>query len=207
MAEHPLREYAYGQFLRYVQYPKVARNIERSLFNHVIKRIKQRSTTAHNTMRNPESKITSQWRRSLECSWDCRDFKLVYKQKLYCLLAEFKRDKAINETRARMEPPTPPREGITEFLQQNKLEARKLADYSAEALRPDGPYATALFELRTKELQMEANSKLSEDYEGMLKCGKCKGKKTTYYQMQTRSADEPMTTFVTCHDCGNKWKC
>eukprot|EP00834_Sanchytrium_tribonematis_P007394 NODE_661_length_4933_cov_0.690112.p2 type:complete len:252 gc:universal NODE_661_length_4933_cov_0.690112:3634-4389(+) len=28
-------------------------------------------------------------------------------------------------------------------------------------------------------------------------CGKCKQRKTTYYQMQTRSADEPMTTFVT----------
>jgi transcription elongation factor S-II len=25
--------------------------------------------------------------------------------------------------------------------------------------------------------------------------------------MQTRSADEPMTTFVTCIDCGNRWKC
>jgi transcription elongation factor S-II len=39
------------------------------------------------------------------------------------------------------------------------------------------------------------------------KCGKCKKNKTTYYQMQTRSADEPMTTFVTCIECGNRWKC
>lgn len=31
-------------------------------------------------------------------------------------------------------------------------------------------------------------------------------RKTTYYQMQTRSADEPMTTFVTCVNCGNRWK-
>lgn len=37
-------------------------------------------------------------------------------------------------------------------------------------------------------------------------CGKCKQRKCTYYQMQTRSADEPMTTFVTCTNCGNKWK-
>lgn len=29
-------------------------------------------------------------------------------------------------------------------------------------------------------------------------CGKCKERKTSYYQMQTRSADEPMTTFVIC---------
>lgn len=38
------------------------------------------------------------------------------------------------------------------------------------------------------------------------KCGKCKQRKCRYYQMQTRSADEPMTTFVTCINCGNKWK-
>ncbi|KAI8930365.1 transcription factor S-II, central domain-containing protein [Entophlyctis helioformis] len=40
----------------------------------------------------------------------------------------------------------------------------------------------------------------------MFKCGKCHQRKTRYYQMQTRSADEPMTTFVTCVNCGNKWK-
>ena len=38
------------------------------------------------------------------------------------------------------------------------------------------------------------------------KCGKCKQRKCTYFQMQTRSADEPMTTFVTCTNCGNRWK-
>jgi len=37
-------------------------------------------------------------------------------------------------------------------------------------------------------------------------CGKCKQRKTTYYQLQTRSADEPMTTFVTCVNCNNRWK-
>lgn len=38
------------------------------------------------------------------------------------------------------------------------------------------------------------------------KCGKCGQRKCTYYQMQTRSADEPMTTFVTCVNCNNRWK-
>ena len=38
-------------------------------------------------------------------------------------------------------------------------------------------------------------------------CYKCQSKKCSYYQLQTRSADEPMTTFVTCLDCGNRWKC
>ena len=38
-------------------------------------------------------------------------------------------------------------------------------------------------------------------------CFKCKSKECTHYQLQTRSADEPMTTFVTCIRCSNRWKC
>eukprot|EP00415_Alexandrium_ostenfeldii_P000528 UN0528 len=41
---------------------------------------------------------------------------------------------------------------------------------------------------------------------GMFTCGKCKGVRTTYFQMQTRSSDEPMTTFVSCLTCNNRWK-
>jgi transcription elongation factor S-II len=39
------------------------------------------------------------------------------------------------------------------------------------------------------------------------KCFKCFERQCTYYQLQTRSADEPMTTFVTCLKCGNRWRC
>lgn len=38
-------------------------------------------------------------------------------------------------------------------------------------------------------------------------CRKCKGNQCTYYQMQTRSADEPMTVYISCCNCGNRWKC
>ncbi|CAN1134149.1 Transcription elongation factor TFIIS [Linum perenne] len=38
------------------------------------------------------------------------------------------------------------------------------------------------------------------------RCGRCGQRKTTYYQMQTRSADEPMTTYVTCVNCNKHWK-
>jgi transcription elongation factor S-II len=39
-----------------------------------------------------------------------------------------------------------------------------------------------------------------------LECGKCHQKKVSYTQAQTRSADEPMTTFCECLNCGNRWK-
>ena len=40
----------------------------------------------------------------------------------------------------------------------------------------------------------------------MFTCKKCKSKKCTYYELQTRSADEPMTIFVSCLDCGAHFK-
>ena len=40
----------------------------------------------------------------------------------------------------------------------------------------------------------------------MFTCSKCKKNKCTYFELQTRSADEPMTTFVTCIECGHRWK-
>ena len=42
--------------------------------------------------------------------------------------------------------------------------------------------------------------------EGVYKCGKCGCKKTTQYEQQTRSADEPMTLFITCKNCKNTWR-
>jgi DNA-directed RNA polymerase subunit M/transcription elongation factor TFIIS len=41
---------------------------------------------------------------------------------------------------------------------------------------------------------------------GDVDCRKCGSDNTISVQKQMRSADEPMTTFVTCQQCGNKWK-
>jgi transcription elongation factor S-II len=37
------------------------------------------------------------------------------------------------------------------------------------------------------------------------KCSRCKSRDCTYYQLQVRCADEPMTTFINCQNCGNRW--
>lgn len=59
----------------------------------------------------------------------------------------------------------------------------------------------------TKESIRDAQmSKNTGTETALFKCGKCGKRKTTYNQLQTRSADEPMTTFVLCLECGNRWK-
>lgn len=60
--------------------------------------------------------------------------------------------------------------------------------------------------LRQQNLHNAKGAEAQEAETDAFQCGKCKQKKTRYYQMQTRSADEPMTTFVTCVNCNHKWK-
>ena len=42
--------------------------------------------------------------------------------------------------------------------------------------------------------------------DSMTACRRCKELKVDYFQMQTRSADEPMTVFYNCKACGYRWK-
>ena len=42
--------------------------------------------------------------------------------------------------------------------------------------------------------------------EGAVECKRCKSLKTTFTQLQTRSADEPMTCYFYCYECSHRWK-
>lgn len=43
------------------------------------------------------------------------------------------------------------------------------------------------------------------EHESILKCRKCHKRKVEYVQVQTRSADEPMTIKAHCKSCGHRW--
>ena len=58
-----------------------------------------------------------------------------------------------------------------------------------------------------KQLRMQLTTDIASVPDGQFTCSRCKSKKTVYYQLQTRSADEPTTTFVNCVSCGKRWKC
>ena len=42
--------------------------------------------------------------------------------------------------------------------------------------------------------------------EGLYQCGRCKSKKTFSRQVQTRSADEGMTSIIQCSECNKVWR-
>lgn len=51
--------------------------------------------------------------------------------------------------------------------------------------------------------QLEGNRAMATD---QFLCTRCWKRECTYYEMQTRSADEPMTIFITCINCGKHWR-
>lgn len=76
---------------------------------------------------------------------------------------------------------------------------------SSEEMFPEA--YKSYYDEQMKEKQVEEKFKETmNNTKGAFKCGKCKSWKTTYYQLQLRSSDEPMTTFVTCMNCDNRWK-
>ncbi|XP_041046555.1 transcription elongation factor A protein 1 isoform X2 [Carcharodon carcharias] len=81
----------------------------------------------------------------------------------------------------------------------------RLAKMTAEEMASDElkEMRKALTKEAIREHQMAKTGGTETD---LFTCGKCKKKNCTYTQVQTRSADEPMTTFVVCNSCGNRWK-
>lgn len=85
------------------------------------------------------------------------------------------------------------------------IEAERLAKMTPEEMASDD--LRALRAKLTKEAINDHQMAVNEGTKTtLLKCGKCQQRSCTYTQIQTRSADEPMTTFVLCNNCGNRWK-
>ncbi|XP_055512450.1 transcription elongation factor A protein 3-like isoform X5 [Leucoraja erinacea] len=87
--------------------------------------------------------------------------------------------------------------GAIDLLHFARMSAEEMASDELKELR----------QVITKEAIREHQmAKTSGTMSSLFQCGKCKKKNCTYNQVQTRSADEPMTTFVLCNECGNRWK-
>ena len=188
---HPLRDYTRQKFASLLGPGPISRNAEISTLNWAVQAAR---------------------RNRLDASWDNPRFRKLYKGKVHCLTAELSRPNSAVSLNTVVEGDrvAVKIELVNQLayrLKTKELDVKNLAKYPAEVLWPEGPWAAAMLASRKKDLEREKAKAIDEDYTGLFKCGKCKSIKTTYYQMQTRSADEPMTTYVTCMNCGSKWKC
>ena len=95
----------------------------------------------------------------------------------------------------------------TEFLDKIKtkqITTTQLCKMTHQEMRPEKWKKLIDAKIKRDKNMTSVNMSAATDE---FKCYKCKKNKCTYYQLQTRSADEPITTFITCLVCGNRWKC
>jgi transcription elongation factor S-II len=93
---------------------------------------------------------------------------------------------------------------LLNLIQSGEMKAHEIAFMTHQEMKPEKWEALIDRLAKLNKNKFEVNLQAATD---TFTCRKCKSKKCTYTQVQTRSADEPMTTFVSCIDCGCRWKC
>jgi DNA-directed RNA polymerase subunit M/transcription elongation factor TFIIS len=129
--------------------------------------------------------------RGIPCHWGSNGFQQAYLCRSRQLLANLHPGHYVGNTR------------LIERLREKEMLPHEVAGFPREQLFPE----------RWRDIMDRALVRQKNAYEPNLvamtdqyTCGKCKKKKITYYELQTRSADEPSTHFFTCHNCGHRWK-
>jgi len=93
---------------------------------------------------------------------------------------------------------------LLEQLNSGSIKAQNIAFLTHQEMRPEKWDQLITAKSKRDKNKFENNMEAATD---TFTCRKCKSNKCTYMQLQLRSADEPMTTFVTCLSCGNRWRC
>ncbi len=116
--------------------------------------------------------------------WDNRQFVQIYVDRLRSIITNLKGE-------------------ILENIQNGTLKPHVVAFMTHQELCHDK--WDKLIEAKSKRdaNKFEVNMAAATD---TFTCRKCKGNQCTFYQLQTKSADEPMTTYISCLICGHRWK-
>ena len=125
-------------------------------------------------------------KRDTICRWDNPFFVLVYTSRLKTILYNLKTT------------------DMVERINDNQLKSYEVGTLNHQEM--DMERWKTMIEQKRKRDKSKTQLSVNVD-DGAFKCMKCGSEKTTYYQLQTRSADEPMTTFVQCTQCSARWRC
>ncbi len=125
-------------------------------------------------------------------SWDNPVFKSIYVAKAKSIIRNLSTQFGVQNTEIR-----------DLIFTKQKLQPLTLADNLPFDLNP-GNWQN----IKDEKIKIEQLNKQKTHFNTttMFKCGRCNKRNCSYFELQTRSADEPMTIFITCLECGKKWK-
>ena len=163
---------------------KKSKNIEISIYNWMI--------NYEVSMRNSKQKSSIVVYDYIQKSWNDKFFKRIYLSKCRSIIFNLKN---VNNPIFKL------------HVLNGKISLNDIPYLSSQDIFPSmwEPIIQKQITQEQKSLK-NANDILETAVEGMYTCSKCKCKKITYFELQTRSADEPMTIYFTCLNCEHRWK-
>ena len=129
--------------------------------------------------------------RSIKRNWNNNKFTNLYYSKVISIYSNLKEDSYIKNNY------------LLNKLISNEIKPENLATLSVYDIYPDN--WSELLNIKSKRDKLKYEMK-SEAMTDQYKCGRCGSRSCSYYEVQTRSADEPMTQFITCLECHCRWK-
>jgi DNA-directed RNA polymerase subunit M/transcription elongation factor TFIIS len=92
---------------------------------------------------------------------------------------------------------------VKEKIISGEIGLESLPQHNHYSLNPEGWQELRERQRIREEKDLEGDRRIATD---RFKCHRCGQKQCSYYQLQTRSADEPMTTFIKCLVCNKEWR-
>ena len=129
--------------------------------------------------------------KNIERSWDNDIFRNLYLSKVRSIYSNLKSDSYIQNKH------------FLTLVKNGKIDIKNIATMSVYDIFPENWKETLELKSKKDKLKYELKPEAMTD---AFKCRKCGSRSTSYYEVQTRSADEPMTQFITCLNCNNRWK-
>ena len=123
--------------------------------------------------------------------WDNKKFKSIYFNKVRAVYTNLKSNSYVNN------------KSFVERVKKNEIKTKDIANLKNHEVFPE--YWKEKIDIKMKRDQMLFEMKPESMTDAFL-CKKCKKRECSYYEVQTRSADEPMTVFVSCLNCKTRWR-
>ena len=128
---------------------------------------------------------------NIKRSWNCITFKSIYLSRIRSIYSNIKNDSYIQNS------------DFKKRILNDEIDTKNISSLSHVDIFPEKWKILIEDKMKKEKLRYELKPEAMTD---MFKCNRCGSRSCTYYEMQTRSADEPMTQFITCLDCNNHWK-
>lgn len=90
---------------------------------------------------------------------------------------------------------------LQQLVSSCEISPDQLVELHMDALCCENNPRQSIYDRKRK---LETESTVIEN--SIYRCGNCRKNAVNYFQLQTRGADEPMTTFFNCTSCGKRWK-